>query len=208
MTEKDMRAFSELLIAVSDLYSKKMTTPAIKIYYESLKRYTLDDVKTALSSHVQNPDCGQFMPKPADIIRALDGDSGSASLRAWTKVADAIRLYGAYHSVCFDDPKIAVVVVEMGGWQAICKSSADEMPFKCNEFRKRYQSYHMTRLDSAPRLCGIIESENKRHGLEYKDIRFIGDKAKAKALLFKPTKEYGASSVGNLINLGDFRAHS
>jgi len=62
------------------------------------------------------------MPKPADIIRAIKGNSQTQSLQAWSKVEDAIRLVGPYRSVVFDDLAIHGVLQEMGGWVKLCQA--------------------------------------------------------------------------------------
>jgi hypothetical protein len=53
------------------------------------------------------------MPKPADIVRNLQGTASDRSLIAWGKLLEAMRRVGAYRSVAFDDGAIHAAVEDM-----------------------------------------------------------------------------------------------
>jgi hypothetical protein len=71
MQAGDFQGFSEVLEAVLDLYGKPISGMATQVWWEALKPYELPAVRQALSRHVQDPERGQFVPKPADVIRVL-----------------------------------------------------------------------------------------------------------------------------------------
>lgn len=185
--------FAKMLMAICELYGKKMSEALLSLYWSALERFSFDDIRRAITHHVNNPDVGQFMPKPADIVRYLEGDSETHALQAWAKVESAIRKVGSYASIAFDDPIIHVVIVEMGGWRKLCGTSTAEMPFRANEFMKRYQSYQHKQPDSFPRyLSGIYEHNNHSngyHGLDETPV-LVGDERLAAAVL-----EKGCSSI-------------
>ncbi len=123
----------------------------IDIYWQVLKQYELEDVQNAFQSHIQNPDCGQFLPKPADIVRLIEGSGETKALLAWAKVERAVIQIGSYQSVVFDDPLIHAVIEDMGGWVKLCSMKNEQMPFYANEFQKRYMGYVNKKPESTPK---------------------------------------------------------
>lgn len=141
MQESDKQKFAELLRAAFRVYDKTVDTMVLRIYWGACERYTIDEVINAVSAHIQNPDTGQFLPKPADIIRQIEGGSTEKAQLAWSKVDKAVQQIGPYRSVVFDDAVIHSVIDEMGGWISFGNKGGDEWPFVANEFIKRYAAY-------------------------------------------------------------------
>lgn len=141
MKAEEKTLFGQLLSGTAELYSKKLSPELLEIYWRALDQYSLADVSHALNLHVLNPDSGQFMPKPADIVRYVHGDTRVQALQAWSKVTSAIRSVGAYESIVFDDPIIHVVIHEMNGWVRLCHVKEDQLSFMGSEFEKRYAAH-------------------------------------------------------------------
>ena len=91
MQSTDREPFIQLLAAVGEICNKQITKSLTKPYWHVLIQFELQDIINALEAHVQDPDSGQYMPKPADVIRVINGNGESRSLQAWTKVERAIR---------------------------------------------------------------------------------------------------------------------
>lgn len=183
MQASNRQSFGQLLVTIGELYNKQVNPVLSKLYWRILEPYDWQDVVSAFQAHVQDPDCGQFMPKPADIIRAIKGNSQTQSLQAWTKVSDAIRLIGPYRSVVFDDVGIHVVLQEMGGWIKICNTKEKEFPFVAQEFQTRYRSYTNKEVKIYPHyLSGICEHQNGLLGIKDLTPVFIGDQYKAQRI--------------------------
>lgn len=182
MNNSDRNAFYSALEAAYELYGKKPSDAAAKLYFETLSRYELKDVLRGLSAHVQNPDNGQYLPKPADIIRVLDGDTQTAGLKAWSKVVSAIRSVGPYQDVVFDDPAIHAIISDMGGWVQINQITEDELPFKSNEFVKRYKGAlsGINEIEYPKLLTGISNAYNSVEGHGTSRPVLIGDPNKAR----------------------------
>jgi hypothetical protein len=183
MNQDDKDIFGQMMTGIAEIYGKKLSAPLLEIYWHLLTRYTLSQIKSALEKHMLNPDAGQFMPKPADIIRYLECDTQTQALQAWTKVINAIKSVGAYSSVAFDDPLIHVVIIEMGGWIALCHTSLEQLNFKCHEFSKRYSALQtqqpLTNSVNYPqKLSGIIEQSNYQTNSSDLKIEHVGDKTK------------------------------
>lgn len=73
MKARDKQAFVQTLTAISELYGKALSSAGLQIWWAALEHYSLAQVQQALSNHAKDPDRGQFMPKPADVVRQIDG---------------------------------------------------------------------------------------------------------------------------------------
>lgn len=182
MQPTDRDALYELLGGVYDFYGKKVTEFALGVWWQAMQRYDLAAVRDALGRHCMNPDTGQFLPRPADVVRMLEGGTLDSAQQAWTKVQDAVHSVGTYQSVCFDDPIINAVIGEMGGWIEQGQISLDELPFSQKQFEARYRAYKVRGgVQNYPRvLPGIFERDNAARGLEVELPVLIGDQARAK----------------------------
>ena len=169
-----------VLTDVYELYGKECSRGLHVLWWEALKGYSIAEVRGALSAHVTNPDSGQFLPKPADIRRFLEGSGETRALQAWTKVDQAIRRIGPWESVAFDDPIIHAVLADMGGWAGLGQVTEDEWPFRRNEFVRRYRGYVARPPTAFPRaLIGHIAEYNGRLGGQVPLPRLVGDVQRA-----------------------------
>jgi len=165
-----------------EIYGKEISATALQIAFRALQRFELQDITQALTRHINDPDSGQYVPKPADIVRIIDGSKTTRSALAWTQVDKSIRQVGPYYDVCFSDPIIHAVINDMGGWVHINLKTDKEFPFTQNEFETRYRAYAQHGVKQYPKvLIGIANAHNEaRH---HKPPVLIGDKDKA-ALVF------------------------
>lgn len=74
MHEADKREFAKLLNATAAYYDRKLVPETVAIYWAGLADLTLDQVRGALNVHAQDPQAGQYMPKIADIRRAIESN--------------------------------------------------------------------------------------------------------------------------------------
>ncbi len=177
MKQIDKKHFVSLMTAMSEIYGKKLSTEWLEIYWRSLESYDFNEIKQALNVYIVNTDNGQFIPKPADIIKILSGSSADKALFAWNKVLKAIRLVGSYSSIVFDDPVIHLVIDDMGGWILICKTNESELAFVKNDFEKRYKNYLKCRQAKYPKiLIGLVDKFNQNNQLHLTKPELFGDK--------------------------------
>lgn len=161
MNDQDKLEFGKVWTAAYQMYSKEATKPVLSMAFNSLRQYSIEDVRRGLSAHMRNPDTGQYAPKPADVIKHIAGNSQSASGEAWAKVDYAVRCIGPWRSVVFDDPKIHAAVERLGGWQRVATTSGAEWPHLQNHFKRLYQGFTVQPPESFPRkLIGTSEHEN------------------------------------------------
>lgn len=113
MNSTDKTAFAGILVALSEIYGKVLSPPAIELYWNAIKGYPLADVQNAVNRHLNDPTTGQYFPKPADIVRHLqtaqpnDGHPGPDE--AWGMLVRLIQ----------DEAETGVLTEEMRkGWEA------------------------------------------------------------------------------------------
>lgn len=180
MRRDDFERFSMALCACSELYGRTVSEGAMSLWWSALERFDIEQVERSFRMLVEDPDGGQFMPKPADIIKRISGTQADRSLIAWGKVLDAAQRVGAYQSVVFDDPAIHSAIVDMGGWPKVCRLPVDDLPFTQKRFCDLHRAYSMRPELSYPaRLPGEHESTNSLNGHEVAPPLLIGDPQRA-----------------------------
>jgi hypothetical protein len=76
MQNTDMAQFGTMLDAVCSLLSRGAYQPSptnTALFFRSLGRYSLAEVRAAFDAHVADPQRGRFVPVPADILAQLEG---------------------------------------------------------------------------------------------------------------------------------------
>ena len=121
MSPNDFQQFRDLLDGVYDFYGKRPNNFHRDIWWQAMQAYDYAAVADAMNRHLMNPDTGQFLPKPADIVKMIRGTTTDSALVALAKVEESIRKVGPYDSVAFDDPLINRVIQDMGGWIKLCE---------------------------------------------------------------------------------------
>lgn len=186
MFDHDRGNFYALMTGLFEMYGKKGSPELLEIYFNALKQYDLSDLSRAANQHALDPDQGQFMPKPADFVRHIEGSKETRAMRAWSKVERAVREIGPYPTVAFDDPIIHAVLEDMGGWLDLCNCPKEsDFVFRGREFEKRYQGYALQGgAREFPRaLLGLIEADCNQRNLPPPRPQLIGDRNKAMTVL-------------------------
>lgn len=165
MKNEDKRAFFDLMMAAGEVYGREVTQPMAAIYFSALESVSIDQVQAAMMAHMQNPDSGQFFPKPADLIKQMTGTTKQqeaviedrASI-AWACIERDIRRIGSYGTLKLDDKQAMAAVKAMGGWQSICQTENSKMEWKRKEFIRMYETFERTPLEALPSsLPGLVE---------------------------------------------------
>lgn len=185
MNAQDSAKFATLIGNVYAFYRQDHSEFAINVWWQAMKPYDFAAVADALNRHCVNPDSGQFMPKPADVVKMLGGSTQDSALSAWSKVDRAVRQVGSYETVVFDDPIVHRVLHDMGGWIQLGTKTEDEWPFLRNEFVNRYRGYRMrNETPEYPKaLIGMYEAQNSQDGHKSQPPVMIGDADAAKRVL-------------------------
>lgn len=214
MIQVDRKPFFKLIADITAFYRKDFSEFSGNVWWEAMKPYDFAAVSDALNRHCVNPDVGQFMPMPADVVRMLQGSTQDSALVAWAKVDRAIRVVGTYRSVVFEDPLIHRVISEMGGWVALGTKDEKEWPFHKNEFVTRYRGYRGRSEvpEYPPVLIGIAETNNSKSGFQIEAPTLIGHPEKARQVMISgsnnqliPIAQLGADLNAKTLRLMDQR---
>lgn len=183
MKNEDKRAFFDLMMAAGEVYGREVTQPMAAIYFSALANVSIEQVQAAMMAHMQNPDSGQFFPKPADLIKQITGTTKQQDAAiedraavAWACIERDIRRIGSYGTLKLDDKQALATIKAMGGWQSICQTETSKMEWKRKEFIRMYETFERTPLEALPSsLPGRIElSEVKAAGPVALDKLAIG----------------------------------
>lgn len=176
MTPQDAGRFTTLVSNVYAFYRQDFSEFAGKVWWSAMLPFDIDAVQEAFNRHCVNPDAGQYLPKPADVVRMLQGSTQDSALLAWAKVDRAVRTVGTYRSVVFDDALIHRVITEMGGWIELGRKTEKEWPFQGNEFVSRYRGYRMRSEcpDYPSHLIGMTEAQNAKAGFAFEAPVLLG----------------------------------
>lgn len=181
MRQSDAGQFQELLTDALAFYRQDVSEFALSVWWAACERFELEQVRKALTAHAMDPERGQFAPKPADVVRVLQGTHTDRSLMAWGKVYEAMTRVGAYASVVFDDAAIHAAIEDMGGWPQVCRSDVDALPFLQRRFCDTHRAYAMRPGHPyPPRLIGDTEAKNRLDGRDVEPPVLIGDPAKCR----------------------------
>lgn len=183
--------FVEMLAVVFDNYSKELSPALADFWWSLMQTYDLQAVRDAFNRHCINPDNGQWVPKPADIVKLIDGGTLDAALIAWSLVDLSVRSIGPWKSVSFEDKIINAVIADMGGWPRMNEDSDEDWPFKAKEFQTRYRGYKTTGGAAAfpEKLIGLTDMANRQAGAEDSPVTFIGSRRTGPLALKKPDND-------------------
>ncbi len=113
MQATDKITFTAIIAKTWRFYGKTPTGEDVAAWFELLAGFQMDAIATAFKRHLTDPKAGQYLPKPADIIRHLpaanldDGHPGPDE--AWGLLMRLIR----------DERETGVLTDAMrAGWQA------------------------------------------------------------------------------------------
>jgi len=161
MNDVDKKEFATQMMLIAEIYDKPVSKEKMKIYFATLKEYSIDQVKIGIQSHMSDTDQGQFFPKPANIIKHIDGQLPNVTEKAelaWLEIENAIRFIGSYGTLKIED-KIAIAAVKsLGSWSDLCMTNIDKMQWKKKEFIDAYELLSSTHAEMLPKSLPGIEA--------------------------------------------------
>lgn len=176
MQRDDFARFSRLLGAWSEIHSRTLSSAAVALWWQALQRFDIDSIEAAFQRQLTDPDTGQWLPKPADIIRILEGTRVDRAAVAWGKVLDAIRRAGAWRDVVFEDPVIHLAIEDQGGWPKVCSTSMEDIGYLQHRFCEAYRAHSAQPVTEYPRmLVGLAGSHNRTAGAALEPPVWIGE---------------------------------
>ena len=141
--------FKEVMAMLGEAYNKKITPLMAKMYWQSLKHLTDEQLQEAVMRYISDTDQSQFWPQPGAILAKLEGSAKQKELsvedkamQEWEKIKLCIRKVGAYGCYKSDD-KVAIKAIQnLGGWVALCHAPSETLDtWKRKEFVAAYKIF-------------------------------------------------------------------
>lgn len=187
MIPTDRERFANLIADVLAFYGQTASKFGLSVWWQACQPFEFDAVQRALGRHAMNPERGQFPPKPADLVREIQGTPTDRAARAWSIVLDSASRVGAYTDVVFDDPIIHAVVDDLGGWPTLCRTESAQLSYTQHRFTEAYRAYaHRGDLTTWPRKLAGDRSPDDVYaqcGLPPPKPVLIGDVSRAMEVL-------------------------
>ena len=177
MDNLDKDKFAKLLVGFSvHIYGKETDAFMMDIFWLILKKYSWEKVEQAFFDHVADTERGQFMPKPADIKRQIEGSKDERVLKALTMLDKFVKI-SSYTSVVFEDPVIPAMIQDLGGRQRFYHIESKDYSFVRNEFTKRYRNNKRDiYITSENVFLGGEAMSNQAKGLPLPEPVYLGNK--------------------------------
>lgn len=171
MNSQDQNKFKELITVMSETYGEEFTPAKVKLWWNLFKPHSIEVFEQALYAHIACTDAGMFSPKPANLMKFINGTTKEneqlvedRAEMAWACIELEISRIGSYGTLELEDKQAIAAVKAIGGWQQLCASTYDQLVWKKKEFMSAYDTYERTPLEHLPnKLPGLIElSEHKQ----------------------------------------------
>ena len=133
---KDYDRFAKNMAGLGALFDKVPAEPVIELYWRTLSDLSDADFERACTLAAKRL---KFFPKPAELREMVAEDQEAIAMAAWEELLGAIRDVSQYRSVDFLDPAISATVEFMGGWEAVCLWTREELAFRRKEFMDTYR---------------------------------------------------------------------
>ena len=168
-----LEEFTQAFVKYQEYYPEPVMSKEMKsIYFLGLKDLTVEQLNSAYVEIIRTRNF-QKMPKIAEIRENALGETKELmNLRmqmAREKILFAIRKYGIYQSVEFDDKGIHALIDSAGGWQKICAMEQNEFEdlFKYNNFEKIYGAYWKFPRNVSQNYLGLHDNGNGTMKIKY-----------------------------------------
>lgn len=164
MTDNDLLEFKAVLLKVAKLYGYVLEKEQAELYYEILKDFTLEEVKTGLIRIARH---SKFFPKPSEIVEHID-QSGNKLDYDFEYCKSMIKDLGFHNSVVLKSCKLMVVIKDLGGlqqWSELVYKDEKDAYFRFARAHKRRTFDEQNEsLPEVKRLIGYMEILSNQNG--------------------------------------------
>lgn len=183
MEISDQEKFAKMWAAVrNDVYDKPVSGTGLNLIFNTLKRFSIEQVREAIQLHVNDTQNGNFPITPAHVVAQIEGRGDERAGAAWRKLYGAIGSIGNYADVVFEDPIVHAIVDNEGGWVHVSLMTEEELKFMQARFNKQYTAYvSKSGQFEYPRvLRGSTNADRAAKGLELIAPETVGDRDKCR----------------------------
>lgn len=167
MLDSDKKEFKKILVGLGEYYSKEITATILAFYFNSLKKFTLDQFNQAVLKHVESDERGSFFPKINELIKQITGDKKQNQLAvddraeiAWAEIMEKLSRVGTYKNLVLDDNRALQSLKAVGGWVMLGTKTYGELEWIKKSFIREYQAFE--RFESLASLPGIGFNDDKK----------------------------------------------
>tara|TARA_R110000744_G_scaffold351337_1_gene457161 strand:- start:1456 stop:2055 length:600 start_codon:yes stop_codon:yes gene_type:complete len=173
MDKNDGNKFKELITAINLTYEEDFTESKTLLWWNLFKPYSAIAFERAVYQHISCPDSGQFSPKPANIMKFINGNTKQNEQQledkadiAWLTITGEVKRVGSWGSLKMEDKQALAAVKSLGGWKFICSKTEAELVWLHKEFIATYKNFERTDVNLLPnKLPGRVLLENaKKNG--------------------------------------------
>ena len=192
MDDSNKREFQEIVLATAELYSTvkkiEVTPIMLKLFFSSLRDYTVEQVSYGFEQHLSDPVDGKFFPKPANIIKHLKTKELSTEEKAelaWGQITYELRKTGSYGNLVLDDKQALAALRSFTSWKEFCAMDVTKLTWAKKEFLSMYSTYQNTRVEMLPSsLPGLVDLQHhkKQEAQSMQNLLQGMDKFRAKQL--------------------------
>ncbi len=149
-SDNDKRKIAEAFTALCELHDKKISLFARKMYVESLKGFSADQITLAISQSIREH---KWFPKPAELIELITGPTPQIEDIAETQanfVISQVRKLGSWRTPVFVDPITRDLMNSRFNFTSLCQQTESDMQWFAKQFKIAY------------RTCIAMDEGNKR----------------------------------------------
>ena len=155
MIESDRSTLLQTLLGVYAYYDRELTEMAVAVWLEDLAEHDIAAVCAAFVRHRRDPERGHWLPKSADILRQLQGDTDERRQSAWALVLAEARSVGTYGRPRLTDEQRAAVDA-VGGWRALCHCDERELGHLQRRFMAAFDAFDARAEREVGMLAGPV----------------------------------------------------
>lgn len=164
MTERDGDRFTNVLLALAELYKNPVSDRLANLYFDVLRDLTIEQIEQA--AHLWMRD-GKWFPKPVELRGLIEGSVEEGAEEAWMQFCSAVSRFGYTRQPQLPEAVMETVRVVFGNWRAACaalpSATSDRGP-ELMGWRKQFISaYANTKrreaigeLQAGPTLSGLL----------------------------------------------------
>ena len=177
MNSEEQDKFKEIIAAISETYKEEFTPAMTKLWWRIFKNQPIEVFERAVYAHISCEDDGMFFPKPANIMRVINGTTKDNERLikdraeiAWACIEREIARIGGHGGLELEDKQALAAVKAIGGWGRLCSCTYDQLTWKKKELVSAYDTYERTDLAELPsKLPGLTEM--RQHKKDHQSVQ-------------------------------------
>jgi len=121
MDKNQITNFMELWKGVYESYGKTITETTLLIFFDVLKEYEFEQIRSGMKMHLGDPKAGSFVPRPSDIIRNLQSSNDDGHVCAdvaWSMIPQNEHDSYVVTDQIMEAWGVALPLIESGDMQA------------------------------------------------------------------------------------------